>query len=81
MDALAAGGVMFHNTWAAPECSPARAAMLTGRYNHRLNVTSAILAPDLAGKSRHPSGEEHYWGQPKPCSWDQPEWLIGLSLF
>ena len=48
IDALAAGGVMFRNTWVNPDCSPSRVSMLTGRYSIHTNVTTAIQPPDLA---------------------------------
>ena len=54
MDALAAGGVKFHNTWSAPDCSPSRVSTLTGRYSIRTNVTTALLPPDLAGSQINP---------------------------
>ncbi len=38
LDGLAAQGVLFRNVWAAPTCSPARAALLTGRYATRTGV-------------------------------------------
>jgi arylsulfatase A-like enzyme len=39
IDSLAATGLVFRNAWAAPVCSPARAAILTGRYGFRTGVT------------------------------------------
>lgn len=35
IDALAADGVLFRNAYAAPICTPTRAALLTGRYGRR----------------------------------------------
>jgi arylsulfatase A-like enzyme len=44
LDALAAGGVRFRNTFAnTPVCCPARAILLTGRYPHR----NGMVANDL----------------------------------
>ncbi len=54
MDALAAGGIKFHNTWASPDCSPSRTSTLTGRHSIRTNVTTAIIAPDLAQNQINP---------------------------
>lgn len=48
MDAVAAAGVRFRNTWAMPECSPGRAAFFTGRYPLRTNIYQAIGPNDLA---------------------------------
>lgn len=42
IDALAADGVRFRNAWAYPECSPTRAALLTGRYGRRNGVGQRI---------------------------------------
>ncbi len=38
LNGLAAQGVLFRNVWSAPTCSPARAALLTGRYASRTGV-------------------------------------------
>lgn len=38
IDGLIAEGVRFRNVWAYPSCSPARAALLTGRYARRYGV-------------------------------------------
>jgi arylsulfatase A-like enzyme len=47
LDALAASGVLFRNAWSYPNCSPSRAALLTGRYGRRTGV-GAVLDPDTA---------------------------------
>lgn len=46
LDSLARSGVTFNNCWVNPECSPTRAAILTGKYGFRTNVgtAGAILA-------------------------------------
>lgn len=41
---LAGRGVVFRNAWACPECSPSRAAILTGRYPFRTGIGSVIGA-------------------------------------
>ena len=35
IDALAAGGMIFHNTYSMPQCTPSRATLLTGTYPYR----------------------------------------------
>ena len=42
IDALADQGVLFRNAWAYPTCSPARAALLTGRLGRRTGVGDAL---------------------------------------
>ncbi len=42
IDGLAANGMRFENAWATPVCSPARAAMLTGRHGFRTGVGRGI---------------------------------------
>ena len=48
MDAVAAAGLRFRNTWAMPECSPSRAAFFLGQYPLRTNILQAIGPSDLA---------------------------------
>jgi len=52
---IASKGVSFRNFWATPECSPSRAAMLTGRYAFRTGVVTAIVDPMLPSVQLHPS--------------------------
>ncbi len=47
MDAIAAVGVRFRNTWSMPECSPGRSVMFTGRFPLRNNIMQAIGPRDL----------------------------------
>lgn len=42
LDQLAADGLLFRNAWSSPNCSPARAAMLTGRFGVRTGVGSIV---------------------------------------
>lgn len=46
LDSLATAGITFTNCWVNPECSPTRAAMLTGRSGFRTGVGApqAVLA-------------------------------------
>ncbi len=41
LDSLAKTGITFNNYWVNPECSPTRAAMLTGKYGFRTGVGTA----------------------------------------
>lgn len=41
LDSLANNGITFTNYWVNPECSPTRAAMLTGKYGFRTGVGTA----------------------------------------
>jgi len=41
LDSLASNGITFTNYWVNPECSPTRAAMLTGKYGFRTGVGTA----------------------------------------
>ena len=35
IDALGKGGMKFHNAWSMPQCTPTRAALLSGQYPWR----------------------------------------------
>lgn len=54
MNAIAAKGLRFRNTWSMPECSNGRMALLTGRYPFRTNVYQAIGPNDLANSHVSP---------------------------
>lgn len=54
IDAIAEDGVRFRNTWSMPECSPGRAALLTGRYPLRSNMYQALGPNDLANSQLDP---------------------------
>lgn len=41
LDSLRQSGVTFRNAWAAPQCTPTRGYILTGKYGHKTGVTSA----------------------------------------
>lgn len=55
IDAIAQGGVKFHNLWSMPACSNGRAALFTGRYPFRTNVLTALGTNDLANYMVNPS--------------------------
>ena len=49
IDALAAGGVNFKNSYSAnPVCSPTRAALMTGKAPQRVGITQWISSPKVA---------------------------------
>ena len=45
IDQLAAGGVKMERFYSMPLCSPARAALLTGRYPIRYGLQSGVVRP------------------------------------
>lgn len=53
--AIAEQSVSFTNFWATPECSPSRAALLTGRYGFRTGVVTAIIDPMLPVDQLNPA--------------------------
>ena len=54
IEAVAAAGVKFRNTWSMPECSPGRAAFFTGRFPLRTNMYQALGPNDLANSQLSP---------------------------
>jgi len=52
---IASKGVSFRKFWATPECSPSRAAMLTGRHGFRTGVVTGLIDPMLPSNQLHPS--------------------------
>ncbi|WP_338615974.1 sulfatase-like hydrolase/transferase [Pigmentiphaga sp. CHJ604] len=54
INAVAAAGVRFRNTWSMPECSPGRAAFFLGRYPTRTRIYQAIGPNDLANSQVSP---------------------------
>jgi N-sulfoglucosamine sulfohydrolase len=80
LDALAAGGVRFDNAFAtAPQCSPSRATLATGRYPHsngvmglahhgfdwELSVPHAATTFAQAGFTTHLFGSQHVTQHPE----------------
>jgi arylsulfatase B len=51
LDSLAGSGITFVNYWVNPECSPTRAAILTGRYGFRTGVGGVNPSADMTLKS------------------------------
>src|SRR5918999_1391988 len=45
LDALAAGGIRFTNSYAQPLCAPTRLQLMTGKYNFRNYEAFGILGP------------------------------------
>jgi N-sulfoglucosamine sulfohydrolase len=66
LDALAADGVRFAQAYAtAPQCSPSRSSLLTGRWPHNngvLGLTHSHFAWDLHAGERHLGQELHAAG-------------------
>jgi hypothetical protein len=54
INAIAASGIRFRNTWSMPECSNGRAAFFVGRYPFRTNIYQAIGQNDLANSQVSP---------------------------
>src|SRR6187200_1850405 len=48
LEKLAAGGLVFENTWVNPMCSPTRSTILTGLYGHH---TGVLVAGDVLATS------------------------------
>jgi arylsulfatase B len=45
LDSMARSGITFTNYWVYPECSPTRAAMLTGKYGFRTGIGGVQTPP------------------------------------
>src|SRR5579872_1625741 len=88
IDALAADGVKFTNAYCvAPQCSPSRAALFTGRYPHQngvMGLCHALFAWDLYPEERHLAailngagyltalaGVQHETTRPKEMGWQE----------
>ncbi len=53
IDSIAAGGVRFTDGYVTePVCSPSRAGLITGRYQHRFGYTHNVM-PHVAGGTEH----------------------------
>ena len=51
LDALRANGLTFTNTWAAPQCTPARASIMSGKYGIKTGVMRPPGNLDLVHQS------------------------------
>ena len=75
IDALAADGVLFQNAFcAAPQCSPSRSSLYTGRYPHSNGVMG--LTHHLHGWDLHPA-ERHLAALLRDAGYDTA--LIGMQ--
>jgi len=54
IDAIAAEGILFRNTWSMPACSTSRGVFYTGRYPFRTNLYAALGPNDLANSQISP---------------------------
>jgi arylsulfatase A len=82
LDALAARGVRFTQFYAAsPICSPARAAILTGRYPQRAQL--AGMAPSRRGREGMPSEQVTIAEMLKPAGYRTAlfgKWHLGTTM-
>lgn len=51
LDSLRANGLTFKNTWAAPKCTPSRAAIMSGKYGSKTGVLASPGNLDLTHTS------------------------------
>src|SRR6266498_4539 len=51
IDSLARAGVRLTDFYAAPQCTPTRAALISGRYQQRYRLESAMPGPKTAPNS------------------------------
>jgi arylsulfatase A-like enzyme len=80
IDRLARDGVLFTHAYAnAPVCSPTRAALMTGRYQHRLGIEYVFHGKRTEGKGLAP-GEAVLPGQLKAAGYHTAmtgKWHLG----
>lgn len=77
VDALAAQGMNFENTYvASPTCSPSRATLVTGQHPARLKIVRHIPTGPKWGfdKYNRPSRPVSYW-KGDPANFPVPNWL------
>ncbi len=78
LDDLAGEGVVFHNTWANPVCSPTRATIQTGRYGFRTGMGAITTKTSIHSL---PLSElaipEILDAPPAPVSWEVKHAAIG----
>ena len=74
IDALANGGMMFHNAYSMPSCTPSRATLLTGKYPWRNGYVNHWDVPrwGVAYFDWEKEGKHHL------CSSDERSWLRHL---
>lgn len=49
IDGIAEQGMVFHQMYSAPTCTPSRASLLTGRYPQRVGLPAVVFPEDPAG--------------------------------
>lgn len=52
LDRLAAQGVRFERIYNTAKCSPTRAALLTGRYAHRVGLGGTVVRPEQPARTK-----------------------------
>src|SRR6478672_11766724 len=55
IDSLARDGVRLTDFYAAPQCTPTRAALISGRYQQRYRLETALPGPKTAGVTGLPA--------------------------
>lgn len=89
LDALAAGGMRFEYSYAAPLCGPSRCQLLTGQYPFRTGLNSngrstrihpsrQIMIPTVMKKAGYVTASVGKWGQMAfgPGEWGFDEYLV-----
>src|SRR5262245_42785200 len=56
IDQLAREGTRFTDFYAAPTCTPTRAALITGRYQQRVRLEVPLPSPPAGGQGLQPTG-------------------------
>ncbi len=77
IDRLAAEGMRFTNAYATPNCSPTRAALLTGKSAARTGITFPLLPQHRVDKR---NAEHALQEPPLPAGLGREEWTLAEAL-